>query len=102
MAPMKARITFDIDFEQLGADDLAVATAVVQSQLINAARAYHKNGIQAARLNGDLSEEAKAVKLAEGVRSMMLTLMAQANMAVEALPDDAPISTELPFERAGA
>lgn len=96
---MKARITFDLDLTELGASNLDETRTLVQANLIDAARARHKALLHNARRDPDMDGETKAREMAGHMQAMMMTFMAETNMKVEELPDDAVISTDLPFER---
>jgi len=97
----KFRITFDVDTTAM----LPEATLVgieefVTRALIRSARARQKQTFDAAKAS-DLPDGDKAAAMAQPMRDMMLTLMAEANLRVETLPDDAYVEMELPFEKRG-
>lgn len=102
---MKARVSFSLDLAQICPEAISddglnmdAVHKVVTQHLINPARKTHKDALHAFKRDGSLDADLKVIKMTECVRAMMTTLMCQANMAVERLPNDYPISKDLPFE----
>jgi hypothetical protein len=91
------RVSFLLDTSQLGLGE-DIAQGIVKG-LLAPARLTHKSAIQAARLDGEVPADEKMARIAEGVRGMMLSLMAEANLTIEPMPDDTAVAMELPFER---
>lgn len=101
----KFRIVMDMDFAELAPEDLVGAASdidvvkdVVSKSLIAGARAQAKRDLHTIRKDSDLDQDVKAIRMAEQLRKIMMTMMAEANLSVEELPSATPISTKLPFE----
>jgi hypothetical protein len=100
----KYRVAFNLDLAQiapsLDAKDPSerAAAEVVTTMLINAARLNAKDELQKVRRDPSLESDVKVIRMAEQMRKMMLTLMAEANLEVTHLANDTVISTKLPFE----
>lgn len=101
----KFRIVMDMDFAELAPEDLdgtsadiAVVKDVVSKSLIEGARAQAKRDLHTVRRDRELDQDVKAIRMAEQLRKIMMTMMAEANLSVEELPASTPISTKLPFE----
>jgi hypothetical protein len=97
---MKARVSFDLDLAQIAPEaSLEDLQEVVTALLLAPARKTHKEALQAQRRDQTLEGVAKTAAMTRHIHGMMLTLMAEVNCRVDPLPNDAPIETELPFER---
>lgn len=102
----KFRIVMDMDFGQIapeavgsGPADLETIREVFTAAVINPARSQSKADLHKIRTDADMDMDVKAIRMAEHLRKIMATLMAEANLQVQRLPADHEISTELPFER---
>lgn len=101
----KFRIVMDMDFAELAPEDLAEAAGdvnvikdVVTKTLIQGARAQAKRDLHTIRRDASMDDDVRAIRMAEQLRKIMATMMAEANLSVETLPESTPISTKLPFE----
>jgi hypothetical protein len=104
----KFKVSFNLDLTQIAPEMLMgptpvgtdVVEDVVTRMFINEARRAAKDELHRIRRDQAMDADVKVIKMSEQIRKMMITLMAQANMSVEAIGDDVEISTELPFEKA--
>lgn len=97
---MKAKVTFDLDLSDMDIlSTQAAAEECVQTVLLSAARAQHLQKLQEVRKDTSEDDDVRTIKMAELLKQIKITLIAEANISVEALPDDYPIKTELPFEK---
>ena len=104
----KFKVAFNLDLTQIapealmGSGEVPLSTVedVVTTMFINEARRAAKDKLHDIRKDQMMDSDVKVIKMAEQIRKMMITLMAEANMTVERIADDVEISTELPFERA--
>jgi hypothetical protein len=95
----KFRVTFDIDLEKISPDELAngttdeaaLARAVVIRMLTTSNRKSCLREMQRIRTSTQLTAEEKAMGMAECLRRAKLSLQAEANLDVQALPADAII-----------
>ena len=95
---MKARISFDLDLSEYSLANEDDVQSLIGAALIAPARKLAIKELHAVRMNGDLDPNSKAINMAKWFQRIKLTLCVDANMTVTALPNDAPISTTLPFE----
>ena len=103
----KFEVLFNVDVSHIAPEMLrgqAEPTAdavkeVITTMLIENARARSKAEFHKIRRDTVMDSEVKTIRMAEQLRSMMLSLMAQANLSVRQIADDVDIQTELPFER---
>lgn len=103
----KFKVSMDLDLTQIAPEalmgpepvPLSVVEDVFTDMLINEARKASRDSYQKLRRDQDMDPDVKAIKMAEHIRKMMLTLMAQANLSVERLDDSTTILTQLPFEK---
>ncbi len=97
---MKARISFDLDLSDFpDSYNVDKVREVITKHLIGAARARHVSALHSIRKDDSLDMDVKAIRMAEGIIGMKLTLMAEANLEIAPLAQDAPVSNVLPFER---
>lgn len=95
----KFRVTFDIDLAKISPDALAnattdeaaVARAVVTRMLMASNRKASLREMQRIRTSDKLSAPEKGQLMAECLRRAKISLMAEANLEVEALPMTAVI-----------
>jgi hypothetical protein len=95
----KYRVSFDLNIEGISPDDVTengVKAAI--ERLLTSARAHEKTKLHGIRTSSNLSQDEKAVAMADCLRGIMASLMAQANLSVESLLDDTHIETKQPFE----
>ena len=78
------------------------ASEAVRSLILAGARAQAKAKLQEIRIESESDQDVKMVKMAEQLRIMMFTLMAEANLVVSEISPDTEIQTKLPFELAEA
>ncbi len=88
----KARVSFLIDTDLLHLPSDIDLLAFVRTNIVAAARAHHMGKLRVARQEGG-----RGVKSAFG--AMTLTLMAEANLAVEEVSVSTAVETMLPHER---
>ena len=98
---MKYRLSFDLDLSQISPETASAsdAEAAITSLLIEAARDHHKATFEALRHDQRISYDEKTRAMATHLGGITATLMAEANMSVEALPAGATIKMEMPFEK---
>lgn len=97
--PSKYRVSFDLDIEGIKPEDVTEnGVRAAMKRLLNSARAHEKTTLHGIRTSSNLSEDEKAIAMAGCLRGIMASLMAQANLSVESLPDDTHIETRQPFE----
>lgn len=101
----KFRIAMDMDFADLAPEllkgseaDQEVVREAFTSMLIRGARANAKRELHDIRKDAVMDMDVKAIRMAEQLRKIMSTLMAEANLTVAPLDASTPISTTLPFE----
>lgn len=94
------RVSFNLKIEGISSEDVTEngLTAAI-TRLLESARANEKAKLHGIRTSSNLGQDDKAIAMAGCLRGIMLSLMAQANLSVEPLPDDVHIETQLPFER---
>lgn len=103
----KFNISFNVDLSHIAPELMldgrqpseAEVSEVITSKMINQARAFAKSEYHRIRKDASMDNDVKAIKMAEQMQKMMLTLMAQANLEVSLMPESTHIETELPFER---
>ena len=99
----KMRFSFDVDlnavFKGMPDDEAVIA---VERSLLGSARVTHMRLLDRIKSDAGLSEEDRYEAARPHVQAITLTLMANANWRYEALPDDATINMELPFEKKDA
>lgn len=102
----KYRVSFDLDLGAIAPEPFEgsvngvdAATEVVSTMLLRNTRLETLVEFRKVQTDPTTSRDEKAERQAMLLRKVMLTLMAEANLAVEKLPDNAVIQTELPFER---
>jgi len=95
----------DMDFtnlvaEPLGSEpsDLEVVRDSFQSMVLKSARADAARELHRVRRDQEIDLDVKSIRMAEQIRKIMATLMAEANIKVESIAEDTPIQTRLPFE----
>jgi len=95
----------DMDFTNLVGDtlgseasDLEVVRDSFQSMVLKAARADATRELHRVRRDQDIDLDVKSIRMAEQIRKIMATLMAEANLKVESIEEDVPVHTRLPFE----
>ena len=92
-------MSFDLDASLLDVDASTNGmTSAVLNALIEPACSYGKRSIASVRVS-NLPDEEKAKVMALHMKSIMLGVMAQANLRVIPLLDDAFIDERLPAER---
>lgn len=97
---MKAKVCFNLDLSDMG--DFPTPEAIeefVRAGILAPARAFQIKKLHEFREDQDMNLDLKAIKMAEQLLRIKLTLLAESNVSIEALPDDYPTSTQLPFER---
>jgi hypothetical protein len=94
------RFSFDVDlgavFEGMPDDEAVIA---VERSLLGSARVTHARLLNRIKEDAGLPEEDRDEAVRPHLQAIMLSLMANANWSYEALPDDATINMELPFEK---
>lgn len=98
----KFRVAFNVDLSQIAPDagvSAEAAADAVRALLLKEARANARNELHSIRLDPELDHEVRVIKMAEQMRKLMLTLMAEANLEIDPLSEETPIETELPFEK---
>lgn len=95
----------DMDFAELAPEglsgdstDLDVVKSVFSKTLISGARANAMRELHSVRRDQEMDQDVKAIRMAEQLRKIMSTMMAEVNLHVETLPEATTISTKLPFE----
>ena len=99
MNSTKFKVTFEVDLGKISPDELAngtsdeaaVARAVVTRMLLASNRKSSLREMQKARTSPNLTDEQRAQLMAECLRRAQISMMAEANLSVEALPADAVI-----------
>ena len=95
----KFRVTFDIDLQKISPDALAngttdeaaVARVIVTRMLLDSNRKASLRQMQQIRTSDRLSAVEKGQAMAECLRRAKISIMAEANLEVEALPMDVVI-----------
>jgi hypothetical protein len=102
----KYRVSFDLDLGAVApepfegvVDNDEIAANVVSTMLLKQTRLESLAAFRGLQRETGLSQDEKAERQAVLLKKVMLTLMAEANLSVEKLPDNTEIQTELPFER---
>lgn len=103
----KFKVAFNLDLSQIapealmgpGEVSLDTIQEVVAKMLLSQARKAAKDKLHSVRRDATMDPDVKVIQMADQIRKMMITLMAEANMSVEKISDDTVISTELPFEK---
>lgn len=102
----KFNVSFNVDLSHI-APDLGHGSEVTEGEvsetitklLLGSARRQATEELHKVRKDACLDNDVKAIRMAEHLRKIMLTLMAEANLKIEAMPEDTAVQTELPFER---
>lgn len=102
----KFRVAFDVDLTNIapelsvGSEDVeATVSNMVSEMLLSQARAHAREELHKVRKDTSIDSDVKVLKMGEQLRKIMLTLMAEANLKIQPLPNDVVIHRELPFER---
>lgn len=101
----KFRVTMDMDFgeivpEVMNEADVQEAVAqVFTTNVLANSRARARDQFRAAQRDNAADEDVKTIKMGEALRSILMSVMGEANLRVTPLPDSAVIQTELPFEK---
>jgi nitrogen regulatory protein PII-like uncharacterized protein len=103
----KFNISLNVDIENIAPELLAEGKAVSPEQveeafstmILNEARQHAKAELHAIRRDAVLDSDVKAIKMAEQLRKIMFSMMAECNMTVTPIAESTPIQTELPFEQ---
>lgn len=98
----KFTISFNVDLadvspEYAGKFTDEIVAKVIKEALINPARANARDQIKATP-QMDMDSDIKSIRMAAHLRHIMLTIMAEANMSIEPLDADHPVSKLLPCE----
>ena len=96
----------DLDFGELApetlngdAGDTERVEEAFKAMILSQARARSIKELHDIRKDVDMDEDVRTIRMAEKLLKIKATLMAEANLKVEKLPETARIGTELPFER---
>lgn len=99
----KFRVAFDVDLSKISPEDfgnagaeLEAAEALITSVLLETTRKAALKQLVALRMQAGLSDAQRSTAMAEQLRAAKLTLQAEANLTVEALPDDAVVLDDTP------
>jgi hypothetical protein len=103
----KVKVSFNLDLSQIAPEVLLDASVslnegtqeAVTKLLLRGARKTAKDELRKLHRDAVIDADVKVIKTAELMRKIMFTLMAEANMEVEELPESTEIQTQLPFER---
>jgi hypothetical protein len=90
----KCRVSFNLDLSKLlpGADPKAVKEFITR-ELAAAARAHHRERLNAMRANGKVPREVRDKAQRENLRSIRLSHLMEANLEVGPLPPGATVET---------
>ncbi|QWT15333.1 hypothetical protein [Sphingobium xenophagum] len=98
------RLTIDIDTAQFqgafaarSGDEAEALKQLFTTRILTATRKASRDKLHEVR-TGNETPDTKARLMGDELKTVMLTVMAEANLAVEALPADFKVKTELPFE----
>ena len=101
----KFRITFDVDLsriypEAFDSSDKPVDTSdFIISKFLEDTRKNSLLELRRLQKNHDLPDDIRRAKMADCLRTAMLTNQAQANLKSEQLPDDVVLPTDIPSRR---
>ncbi len=96
----KARVIIDLDLDEYPhATTEEAVVRLINTLLIGPARAAALAGLNEVRKAPDMDDDARAMDMQAWLQRIKLTLCAEANVSVQMLPDNALISTKLPFEQ---
>ena len=101
------RLSFDLEFDSLFAGSperdpqrqAEMLRTLVTTRLLNDRRKLARDQMHDVR-KSDLSDDDKLAAQQDGIQTLMLTIMAEANCAIEPLPAGHEVETQLPFEKA--
>ena len=101
----KFRVVIDLDLRDIAPDVVCddqvseeAARDVFQNLILVEARSNAKRELHAIRRDAGMDMDVKSLRMAEQLRKIMGSLMAESNMTVKRLAGDHDISTTLPFE----
>lgn len=99
----KFNISFNVDLSKYpeiaaAADPEAAARQVIIANLLHPAKDHAKHELHRVRTDATIPNDDKAAPMADQLKATMLTVMAECNLEVAALPAETEIGTRLPFE----